>query len=391
MQKPIIKMRVVDWWTPDTAENFYSNHFVIFLQEQYEVVYSDTPDFILYGPFGNRHLEYDCVRIFYTGENIRPDYNIADYAISFDYAVFEDRSLRVPFFPFYCDQDVRPSFVCKELSPAFLNRSYLLNQKTKFCGFVASNHRSTKMRDSFFNFLSKYKKVDSGGRWKNNIGAPVENKTEWLQSYKFNLCFENSSYPGYLTEKLFDAFAAGCVPIYWGDTSLRCRLDIAPNQDHIVTREHDRFSIKKSGTTSNNHALTDHAFDNEIPNIPPYLFDYEINPKAFINAHNFPTFQDLLDEIKRIDNDESAFRAMLEEPVFLHGFEPNKFYREKLSRFFDYIFSQGPIHAKRRGEGMWLHAHRKRMARNDDTKKSKIAVFSKSMLNVVRRKLGIKY
>lgn len=86
-----------------------------------------------------------------------------------------------------------------------------------------------------------------------------------------------------------------------------------------------------------------------MPNIPSHLIEYEINPKAFINAHNFSTFEDLIDEIRRIDNDNKAFADMLNEPVFLNNFDLQKFYSEKAFNFLDYIVSQGPILAKRRG------------------------------------------
>nr|WP_272916661.1 glycosyltransferase family 10 [Helicobacter saguini] len=104
--------------------------------------------------------------------------------------------------------------------------------KTKFCGYMVSNvwHPFTDTREEVFKALNEYKKVDSGGKHANNIGFAIKNKIEWLKDYKFNLCFENSSYPGYLTEKLFDAFAAGCVPIYWGDTSLRL-MDLDSKKD----------------------------------------------------------------------------------------------------------------------------------------------------------------
>ncbi len=62
--KPIINMRVVDWWSSDTPENFYANVFVQILSRKYEVRYSENPDFLLYGPFGFKHLQYECVRIF---------------------------------------------------------------------------------------------------------------------------------------------------------------------------------------------------------------------------------------------------------------------------------------------------------------------------------------
>lgn len=53
----------------------------------------------------------------------------------------------------------------------------------------------------------------------------VKSKRETLQKYKFAICYENArDIPGYITEKIFDCFFAGCVPVYWG----------APNvTDHI--------------------------------------------------------------------------------------------------------------------------------------------------------------
>ena len=38
-----------------------------------------------------------------------------------------------------------------------------------------------------------------------------------MRQYKFSICYENSSYPGWLTEKMLDALFAGSVPIYLGD------------------------------------------------------------------------------------------------------------------------------------------------------------------------------
>lgn len=43
-----------------------------------------------------------------------------------------------------------------------------------------------------------------------------ENKQEIISHYKFNLCFENMSYPGYVTEKIIDCFTVGVIPIYIG-------------------------------------------------------------------------------------------------------------------------------------------------------------------------------
>lgn len=212
MKKPQIKMRIVNWWIPDNEKNFYDNYFVGILSQKYDIVYAEKPDFLLFSQIDNYEMkthffDYDCVRIFFTGENIRTDWNLADYGIDFDYMEFSDRHLHLPLFVL-----------------GDIKQNRVLNKRDKFCAYIVTNggnRNNALLREQFFDKLSEYKKVDSGGRHRNNIGHFVADKHKWLQDYKFNLCFENSSYPGYLTEKLFDAYNAGCVPIYWGDTSLR--------------------------------------------------------------------------------------------------------------------------------------------------------------------------
>lgn len=53
----------------------------------------------------------------------------------------------------------------------------------------------------------------------------VDKKTDVLGRHRFCICYENSTgMPGYISEKIFDSFVSGCVPVYWG----------APNvKDHI--------------------------------------------------------------------------------------------------------------------------------------------------------------
>ncbi len=50
------------------------------------------------------------------------------------------------------------------------------------------------------------------------------NKLETISKYKFALCFENGSYPGYVTEKIIDCFVAGVVPVYMGDLDIDRRI-----------------------------------------------------------------------------------------------------------------------------------------------------------------------
>lgn len=55
---------------------------------------------------------------------------------------------------------------------------------------------------------------------KNYRGAPA-NKIEVLKNYRFAICYENiKNIKGYITEKILDCFAAGCVPVYWGASNI---------------------------------------------------------------------------------------------------------------------------------------------------------------------------
>ncbi|HEV8722546.1 MAG TPA: glycosyltransferase family 10 [Candidatus Binatia bacterium] len=46
--------------------------------------------------------------------------------------------------------------------------------------------------------------------------GPAMSKSETLGEYTFALCFENMILKGWITEKIFDCFFAGTIPIYWG-------------------------------------------------------------------------------------------------------------------------------------------------------------------------------
>jgi len=45
---------------------------------------------------------------------------------------------------------------------------------------------------------------------------PALGKVRALTHYRFALCFENTAFPGYVTEKIFDCFQGGCIPVYLG-------------------------------------------------------------------------------------------------------------------------------------------------------------------------------
>lgn len=62
-----------------------------------------------------------------------------------------------------------------------------------------------------------------GKGWPNNISIEDSRQGEWkmrkfqiLNKYAFNLCFENTISPNYITEKIWDSIENYCLPIYYG-------------------------------------------------------------------------------------------------------------------------------------------------------------------------------
>lgn len=55
--------------------------------------------------------------------------------------------------------------------------------------------------------------------------GPVEHKHDVLIRTRFSICYENvRDIPGYITEKIFDCFFSGCVPVYWGANNITAHI-----------------------------------------------------------------------------------------------------------------------------------------------------------------------
>jgi Glycosyltransferase family 10 (fucosyltransferase) C-term len=65
---------------------------------------------------------------------------------------------------------------------------------------------------------------------KRAAAGTVASKFEVLGRARFSLSFENMTSPGYHSEKLFDAIAAGSVPVYLGDPNIR---NVVPAEAYI--------------------------------------------------------------------------------------------------------------------------------------------------------------
>lgn len=201
-----IRVNFTDFWKDFDPKN---NSFLRKLEKNFKVELCEDPDYLFFSCYGYDNLKYDCVKIFYTGENIVPDFNICDYAIGFHYLNFNDRYRRIPLFS-------SRSYYPELLHQKKMDKDHLLNRK--FCNFLYSNKNNAHpVRKKFFDKLSEYKRVDSGGGYLNNLGYKVSDKLSFLSEYKFTIAFENSSIEGYTTEKMVDPMSVNSLPIYWGN------------------------------------------------------------------------------------------------------------------------------------------------------------------------------
>lgn len=217
-----IKINFSDFWP-----GFKPEDIITYLKKYYPVTLDNDPDYLFYSVYGNTHLKYtQCIKILFTGENLLPDFNLCDYALGFHYIDFGDRYLRFPLYVYY------QWFYKHNLNISNYNYSSLKNDRDelcnrKFCNFIYSNNvNADPTRDNFFYALSKYKKVDSGGRHLNNMGHPVLNKMDFIRKYKFTIAFENSSVPGYTTEKLLEPILMKSMPIYYGNALVHLDFNV---------------------------------------------------------------------------------------------------------------------------------------------------------------------
>ena len=187
-----IKINFVDFWPGfDNTNNYFYNLLI----EKYKVIIDENPDLLFYSCYDNNYLKYNCTRIFYTAENIRPDFTACDFAFSFDY-IKRKNHFRLPLYSMYVES--KKMLDKLQIIPNRAEVQEIWSAKSKFCCMVVSNAKS-KQRLQFFKNISKIKQVDSGGSVYNNIGGRVADKLEFIKDYKFVISFENSVYDGYTT------------------------------------------------------------------------------------------------------------------------------------------------------------------------------------------------
>ena len=273
-EKRKIYVKYMDFWPAFRLERFDVHRI---LKERYEVIFSDYPDYVVFSEFGGQNYDIEnkinCVKLFLSIENRDPNFANTDYAIGIHYIDKEDRYFRKP----------TETHQLSAIQTVY-NVTKVKNidvSKKKFCAWVVSNGGG-RVRNLFYDKLSEYKVVDSGGHFRNNVGGSVGNKIEFLSHYKFSICMENSKTQGYISEKLVDCFEAGTIPIYYGDDTV---LEL-------------------------------------------------LNSKSYIHIKNEDEFEEKIELIKKIDNNDTLYQEIIREKIVI---DDSRYARE-LQKYKDFIY-----------------------------------------------------
>jgi hypothetical protein len=96
-------------------------------------------------------------------------------------------------------------------------RDSVVPLKTECLSVICSNKIDTPGQELRFNFV-KALKDHFGDRlhWYGNGVMPIENKWQALEPYKYSIAIENIRKDNVFSEKLYDCFLSGAIPIYYG-------------------------------------------------------------------------------------------------------------------------------------------------------------------------------
>ena len=305
--------------------NPQDNFILDLLKRHYNVELCEDPDYVIcgvlyegasfmHGVYHEYLLNYPCVRIMIEGENLVPDYNLVDYSICQYPIQYLDRNC---YFPGGIEALTNGHCLLFDLQTK--KRDYpdsIINEKEYFASFVASHDSRNNLRGDFFKSLNTRKRVESVGTYLNNMsdGKTVDwedgSKIDFQKKCRFSLCFESTDEPGFITEKIVEAFYCDTIPVYYGSSNIK-----------------DIF-----------------------------------NPKAFIDVADYPTFEAAIDKILEIENDTDKYLEMLRQPIFNDPLFPEKKMKE-LEDFLCHIFDQPLEKAYRRSRYLLNQYHEEFMIR----------------------------
>ena len=232
------------------------------------LMHSKTPGGVPFGSwakgFNLQPNKKALVNIFYTGENERPPYGNWDAYLSFDLHDYQGKNAYLPLWWITCTDVAGPNTAPYLNEPVSVNalmskREVRFEERSKFC--VAFIGKAYPFRMQALSLISNIENVEVYGAI---ARKDVSSKFKASKDFRFVFAFENDLFPGYVTEKVIEAWATGAIPLYWGSDPLNY-----------------------------------------------------INPGAMINLSDFSSFQDFLARVAEVNGNKTLWEQIASQPILL--------------------------------------------------------------------------
>ena len=277
------RVTLINYWTDDPV--IYNKDWL------YRFIISNTniEHLNVFSLFGKKEYveKYATKRdVFYSGENLDIKHGLSNDAYC-DYCLdyvglslgFAQRNepnyLRLPLWIVWIfDPVIDKDRIAERVR--FINQA---RNTGKFECSVIARHDKWNTRTPIYEALKDKMNILCAGKWNNNTdilwNEYSDNKIDFLNDCKFTICAENTDTPYYVTEKLFEAFLGGCVPIYAGGAS-RPEPGIV-NPDAVLlweqgNRENNDAVVRKACELNQNEKL--YAEFLSQTKLLPYTVDY---------------------------------------------------------------------------------------------------------------------
>lgn len=268
------------------------------------VIDKNNPDYVFVGSYGdilaNTAAYNNCVKIWYIEEPFSPNFTFFDYCIDFDPYDYGGRNI---FYPDCLHNMTIPN------PPSIEEARVIAKEKTIFCSMIFAHETHDGMRKKYYDIISKYKRVESAGTYLNNQdgGKAVgyENgdgsKFDLQKKCKFDLCIQTLNFDWFINEKIVHCIVNNTIPIFYGTDKVK------------------------------------------------QIF----NPKRFIFVEDYKDEEELLNYIKKIDEDDELYAQIIsEDPLVSKTYQQDVLNKAFLA--LDNIFENGP---KKRRNTLYASMH----------------------------------
>jgi alpha(1,3/1,4) fucosyltransferase len=280
----MITLSYVNFWKDPTNDNYFTQFINKNIDNVQIVNYNNNPDILIASVFGGINIVQNSkakCKIFYYGENLDrySPYNnekllldTFDLVVGFKYTDLEKKQIRFPLWlMYYKFYNYKPEHNIIDYIETKYKKNIKKEYKTVFTTLIARHDRGgqrTKIYNEIVN--NNYGIVMCPSNLKkntNSIGNTTEDKINYISKSIYNICPENSTFEGYFTEKLIQAFEGGTIPFYWAidlpekgliNENKYCYCDI---DNPIKLKENIKNAIENPNYYLEGNVFTDNAPD----------------------------------------------------------------------------------------------------------------------------------